>query len=159
MEEKIIKILPIVTPLLTGLIPAFISYKMAVKKSNIELQQVKEQSKTELEKVREQSKTELEKVREQNKIELEKIKENSKIELQKSQLELEKIKLESEKELQKLQLELELQSKLYTKNSETDIMNGFMTEFIGQIFKNPEGMKEQLKLMEEFSKLGEETSK
>lgn len=148
MEEKIIKILPIVTPLLTGLIPAFISYKMAVKKSNIELQQVKEQSKTELEKVREQ-----------NKIELEKIKENSKIELQKSQLELEKIKLESEKELQKLQLELELQSKLYTKNSETDIMNGFMTEFIGQIFKNPEGMKEQLKLMEEFSKLGEETSK
>ena len=131
MEEIITLLTPIINGAIPAIIASIISYIMAVKKSKLEL----------------------EKVREQSALELQKIKEQNKIELQKSQNELEKIKLESENELKKIQLELDKQAELYSKNAETDAMNTVMTQFMGQLFANPKGMVEQIKELDKISKL------
>ena len=120
----------VIVPIATSII----SYKMAVTQSVIELEKTKTQYNIELQKVREQSQ----------------------VELQKSQNELEKIKLESEKEIKKIQTELDKQADLYSKNSETDMTNKFMEQFMTQIFSDPNALIEQLKFMNEISKIGEE---
>lgn len=131
MEEIITLLTPIINGAIPAIIASIISYIMAVKKSKLEL----------------------EKVREQSALELQKIKEQNKVELQKSQNELERIKLESENELKKIQLELDKQAELYSKNAETDAMNTVMTQFMGQLFTNPKGMVEQIKELDKISKL------
>ncbi len=144
MKETITLLTPIINGAIPAIIASIISYIMAVKKSKLEL-----------EKVREQSTLELEKVKEQNKVELQKIQEQSKTELQKSQNELEKIRLESERELQKVQLELDKQAELYSKNAETDALNAFMGQFMGQFFTDPKGMEEKMVLLERLGNLGQ----
>lgn len=133
MEQNLLSLF---TPIINGAIPAivgsFISYRMAVKKSNIDLQAAREQNETELKKVEEQNK----------------------LELQKSHNELEKIKLENER----IKIELEQQASLYAKNKETDIMSdligNFLTDVMQEAQTNPRGAIEKMKTLEMLGNIG-----
>lgn len=45
---------------------------------------------------------------------------------------------------------LKKQAELYSKNAETDAMNAFMAQF----FTNPQGMEEQMKVLERLGNMG-----
>ena len=49
---------------------------------------------------------------------------------------------------------LKKQAELYSKNAETDAMNAFMGQFMAQFFTNPQGMEEQMKVLERLGNMG-----